>query len=213
MKAHRTDLVSFAFGLTFLALAVWWLLARILGLTLPPVGWFLAGALVLIGLLGLVGALRSGRHAHREPTAPEPETTVGAPYLDGTPTTGGPTAAGDEWATDAVTDQRAAAMEDLPSAGGPRWSPFAPPEGRDLTGPSSGQAGATRELPGTEVGHTGEAEPPTRELPATEAAPTGDTEPPTRELPVPEAGDTGPATRELPAAEAGRAGEAEPPSR
>ncbi|MGW5673427.1 hypothetical protein ACWEVO_36870, partial [Micromonospora sp. NPDC003776] len=76
MKAHRTDLVSFAFGLAFLALAVWWLLARILGLTLPPVGWFLAGALVLIGLLGLVGALRSGRHAHREPAGPEPEAGV-----------------------------------------------------------------------------------------------------------------------------------------
>ncbi|SBT51248.1 hypothetical protein GA0070621_3990 [Micromonospora narathiwatensis] len=63
MKAHRTDIVSFAFGLVFLALSVWWLLARILGLTLPPVGWFLAGALILVGLLSLVGALRSGRHS------------------------------------------------------------------------------------------------------------------------------------------------------
>ncbi|MCY9555768.1 hypothetical protein M5W98_29635, partial [Paenibacillus apiarius] len=61
MKAHRTDIVSFAFGLVFLGLSVWWLLARILGLSVPPVGWFLAGGLVLIGLLGLIGALRSGR--------------------------------------------------------------------------------------------------------------------------------------------------------
>ncbi|MFY1596423.1 hypothetical protein [Micromonospora sp. WMMD737] len=61
MKAHRTDIVSFAFGLIFLGLAAWWLLAQLLGLALPPVGWFLAGALILIGLLGLLGALRSGR--------------------------------------------------------------------------------------------------------------------------------------------------------
>ncbi len=61
MKAHRTDLVSFVFGLLFVGLALWWLLAQILGLALPAVGWFLAGALVLIGLLGLVGAVRSAR--------------------------------------------------------------------------------------------------------------------------------------------------------
>lgn len=69
MKAHRTDLVSFAFGLVFLALSAWWLLAQLLGLALPPVGWFLAGALILIGVFGLVGALRSGRPSQPEPTA------------------------------------------------------------------------------------------------------------------------------------------------
>lgn len=69
MKAHRTDLVSFAFGLVFLALSAWWLLAQLLGLALPPVGWFLAGALILIGVFGLVGALRSGRPSPPEPTA------------------------------------------------------------------------------------------------------------------------------------------------
>ncbi|MET8350977.1 hypothetical protein [Micromonospora sp. NPDC005206] len=69
MKAHRTDLVSFAFGLVFLGLSAWWLLAQLLGLALPPVGWFLAGALILIGVFGLVGALRSGRPAQPGPTA------------------------------------------------------------------------------------------------------------------------------------------------
>ncbi|SCG77702.1 hypothetical protein GA0074704_5505 [Micromonospora siamensis] len=61
MKAHRTDVVSLGFGLVFLALSAWWLLAQLLGLALPPIGWFLAGGLLLVGVLGLVGALRSAR--------------------------------------------------------------------------------------------------------------------------------------------------------
>lgn len=180
MKAHRTDLVSFAFGLTFLALALWWLLARILGLTLPPVGWFLAGALVLIGLLGLLGALRSGRHAHREPAGPGPEATVAAPYLDGTPTTGGPTGAADEWATDAVTDERGGVTEDVPSGAEPRWSPFPPPAGTEVTGEPAGPAGATREQPVPGADRTGDAEPAIREQPATEAERPRDAGPPPR---------------------------------
>lgn len=75
MKAHRTDLVSFVFGLIFVGLALWWLLAQILGLALPAVGWFLAGALVLIGLLGLVGAVRSARNQDRQPAADAAPTT------------------------------------------------------------------------------------------------------------------------------------------
>ena len=75
MRAHRTDLVSFAFGLLFLAFAAWWLLAQVLGLVLPPVGWFLAGGLILIGLLGLLGALRSGKQAGK-PAQPGPETAA-----------------------------------------------------------------------------------------------------------------------------------------
>ena len=186
MKAHRTDIVSFAFGLAFLGLSAWWLLARILGLALPPVGWFLAGALILIGLLGLVGALRSGRHT--EPAATE--TTVSAPYETGTPAgeAGAPAAEeADEWATDAVTDAPLAAREDRPFDAGPRWSPDGPGEP------------VTRELSPVEPEER--AEPATRELPAA----TGDRDagPATRELPPVEDGDgtTGPVTRELPASD------------
>ncbi|MEU5940628.1 hypothetical protein ABZ807_15895 [Micromonospora sp. NPDC047548] len=75
MRVHRTDLVSLAFGLLFLGLSVWWLLAQILGLALPPVGWFLAGALLVTGLLGLIGALRSGRHDRKKPAAAGSEQT------------------------------------------------------------------------------------------------------------------------------------------
>ncbi|MEV4215759.1 hypothetical protein, partial [Micromonospora sp. NPDC049662] len=92
MKAHRTDLLSFAFGLVFLALSAWWLLAQLLGLALPPVGWFLAGALILIGVFGLVGALRSGRSGRPEPietTGPgataSAATGAGAPPPRGAP--------------------------------------------------------------------------------------------------------------------------------
>ncbi|MCT2277774.1 hypothetical protein M3G91_09070 [Micromonospora chalcea] len=114
MKAHRTDIVSFAFGLVFLGLSVWWLLARILGLSVPPVGWFLAGGLVLIGLLGLIGALRSGRAA--EQPAPT-EATVSAPYRDDSPAGDGETTSdvADEWATEATTDETEPATREMPA--------------------------------------------------------------------------------------------------
>ncbi|WP_407952148.1 phage holin family protein [Plantactinospora sonchi] len=69
MKAHRTDGVSLTFALIFLAIAAWWLLARLMNLALPAVGWILALALIVVGALGLMGALRSSRSA---PTAAEP---------------------------------------------------------------------------------------------------------------------------------------------
>lgn len=89
MKAHRTDLVSFAFGLVFLALSAWWLLAQLLGLALPPVGWFLASALILIGVFGLVGALRSGRPNQPEPIAEAGAAEAVAP-VSGTSVSGAP---------------------------------------------------------------------------------------------------------------------------
>ncbi|MFU8854101.1 hypothetical protein ACNAW0_24420 [Micromonospora sp. SL1-18] len=94
MKAHRADVVSFAFGLVFLALSVWWLLGRILGLTLPPVGWFLAGALILVGLLSLVGALRSARHPDAMADVPVADRTA-TPPADRPEWPAGQSAAGD----------------------------------------------------------------------------------------------------------------------
>jgi hypothetical protein len=61
MKAHRTDGLSLTFGLVFLAIVAWWLVARTVDLSLPHLGWFVAGALIVLGVLGLVGALRTGR--------------------------------------------------------------------------------------------------------------------------------------------------------
>ncbi|MFV2087166.1 hypothetical protein, partial [Micromonospora sp. LOL_021] len=61
MKRHRTDGVSLTFGLIFILIAGWWLIAQSVDVPLPRVGWIVAGGLILLGVLGLVGALRSGR--------------------------------------------------------------------------------------------------------------------------------------------------------
>ncbi|WDZ85255.1 hypothetical protein [Micromonospora cathayae] len=71
MKAHRTDLLSLAFGLLFLVIAAWWLLAQLLGLVVP-LGWLLAGVLVVIGALGLLGAVRAARSPAPRP---DPDAT------------------------------------------------------------------------------------------------------------------------------------------
>lgn len=96
MKSHRTDRVSLTFGLIFLAIVGWWVVAQMVDLALPAVGWFLAGALILLGVLGLFGALRSSRTSGQPGTPPaEPATEpVTAPPTE--PVTGPPTAATDE---------------------------------------------------------------------------------------------------------------------
>lgn len=96
MKAHRTDLLSLAFGLLFLASATWWLLAQVVGLAFPPIGWFLAGALVVLGVLGVLGAVRSVRSAGA--ATDQPTGAVSEPPA-------------------AVTDPAAAAVEDWSATG------------------------------------------------------------------------------------------------
>jgi hypothetical protein len=59
MKSHRTDGLSLAFGLIFLAAVIWWFFGRTVDIALPQLGWFIAGALIVFGVLGLLGALRS----------------------------------------------------------------------------------------------------------------------------------------------------------
>jgi hypothetical protein len=81
MRAHRTDPVSLTFGLIFLASAVVWLVGKIVGWTVPDLGWFVAGLLIVAGVLGLLGALRAGR----SPAAP----VTGAPDISA-PVTGVP---------------------------------------------------------------------------------------------------------------------------
>ncbi|WP_232534013.1 hypothetical protein [Plantactinospora sp. KBS50] len=88
MKAHRTDQVSLIFAILFLAIAGWWLVAQLLDLVVPALGWFVAGGLILLGMLGLVGALRSGGTP-----AAAPEGAAGAAPSSAAPSSAAPTSA------------------------------------------------------------------------------------------------------------------------
>jgi hypothetical protein len=54
MNKHGLDAVSFAFGAVFLSLIVVWLGVRLIDVELPSAGWLVAGALIVLGLLGVV---------------------------------------------------------------------------------------------------------------------------------------------------------------
>jgi hypothetical protein len=71
MKSHRTDTVSLVFGLGFLFIAAWWLFSRSISVGLPTLGWVVAGALISLGALGLVGALRANRPGNRDGQEPD----------------------------------------------------------------------------------------------------------------------------------------------
>jgi hypothetical protein len=75
MKAHRTDGLSLAFGLIFLAAVGWWFFGRTVDIALPHLGWLVAAALIVFGALGLFGALRSdsGRRARGNDATPQDE--------------------------------------------------------------------------------------------------------------------------------------------
>lgn len=76
MKPHRTDGVSLSFGIIFLLIALWWAVSRVITLHLPAVGWMVAGGLIVFGVIGLLGAIRSGRRA--EEVSPSPQPVVAA---------------------------------------------------------------------------------------------------------------------------------------
>ncbi|MEU8235835.1 hypothetical protein AB0C12_40140 [Actinoplanes sp. NPDC048967] len=61
MRPHRTDGISLSFGLLFLLVAAWWAIAQVVTVRLPAAGWLVAGALIMFGAIGLLGAIRSGR--------------------------------------------------------------------------------------------------------------------------------------------------------
>jgi hypothetical protein len=71
MRPHRTDGVSLSFGIVFLLVVVWWAVSRVMTLHLPAVGWLVAGGLIVFGVIGLLGALRSARSAPAPAPAPE----------------------------------------------------------------------------------------------------------------------------------------------
>ncbi|HEX6497941.1 MAG TPA: hypothetical protein VF054_02800 [Micromonosporaceae bacterium] len=66
MRRHHRDGLSLLFGVIFLLVVVWWAVGRTVDVTLPTFGWFAALALIVVGALGLVGALRGHRHGDDE---------------------------------------------------------------------------------------------------------------------------------------------------
>jgi hypothetical protein len=58
MSKHEIDVVSLSFGWVFLAITGWWLVVTTVDLNLPPFGWFVAGGLIVVGLVGLFAAVR-----------------------------------------------------------------------------------------------------------------------------------------------------------
>jgi apolipoprotein N-acyltransferase len=80
MKRHDLDVVSLVFGLFFAAVASWWGVNQLGNLNIP-LGWPLAAALLVAGLVGLIGALpRRAREDSEAGTGP-----VGTDEVDDTP--------------------------------------------------------------------------------------------------------------------------------
>ena len=77
MKPHRTDGVSLTFGLIFLGIVIVWLFNQAVSVNLNA-GWIVAVGLILFGLLGLLGALRSDKPARATNSAP----TSSGPGMD-----------------------------------------------------------------------------------------------------------------------------------
>ncbi len=57
MKSHRTDSLSLFFGVAFLLISGGYLASSYLSFDVPEAGWFIAGALIFLGLVGAVTAL------------------------------------------------------------------------------------------------------------------------------------------------------------
>lgn len=76
MKPHRMDAVSLSFGLLFLAVAFWWAISQVITLHLPALGWIVAGGLIFFGMVGLLGAIRSGRREVPDPVPAEAVVTT-----------------------------------------------------------------------------------------------------------------------------------------
>ncbi|WP_433300767.1 hypothetical protein ACQP2F_04185 [Actinoplanes sp. CA-030573] len=83
MKPHRTDGVSLSFGVIFLLVAIWWAVSRVVTIHLPAVGWLVAGALIMFGVIGLLGAIRSGRRPAPQPVPAVAEQAATEPEIPG----------------------------------------------------------------------------------------------------------------------------------
>lgn len=70
MKSHRTDNVSLFFGLIFVLVAGAFIARRFVSIDLPDLGWFIAGGLIILGVIGAVSAVIGNRKPAAEPAQP-----------------------------------------------------------------------------------------------------------------------------------------------
>jgi hypothetical protein len=61
MKRHATDVVALTAGCVVLAIVAVWAVAKVVTIDLPSKGWFAAGLLVVLGVVGLAAAVRPNR--------------------------------------------------------------------------------------------------------------------------------------------------------
>jgi hypothetical protein len=87
MKRHSLDVLSLVFGLIFLLVAGSWIVRHSLRVEMPAPGWYIAGALIVAGVFGIVSTFRGARqHSESEqltgayePAPAEPATTWSTP--------------------------------------------------------------------------------------------------------------------------------------
>ena len=88
MKRHSLDVLSLVFGLIFLGIAGSWIVRHNWSLELPDAGWYVAGALIVAGLFGIISTLRGGRSESKSAPPADYQPVEYAP-ADTTATTSG----------------------------------------------------------------------------------------------------------------------------
>ena len=104
MKQHRADGVSLVFGLIFLVIAAWWTIGSLvdIDLNIPNVGWVVAFGLIAIGLVGVVGSLRSNGNGNGNGNASTGAGGDAAPVTAELTDPAGPVAQEDDTAVDGL---------------------------------------------------------------------------------------------------------------
>jgi hypothetical protein len=74
MKRHSLDVLSLVFGLIFLLVAGSWIVRQSLHVQLPGPGWYIAGALIVAGVFGIISTLRGSLSKAQadQPPVPQP---------------------------------------------------------------------------------------------------------------------------------------------
>ncbi|WP_117215875.1 hypothetical protein [Allorhizocola rhizosphaerae] len=81
MKSHRTDALSLFFGVAFILISGGYLASSYLRFDLPEAGWFIAGALIFLGLVGAITALVPSRRKEEPEQRPADDETTDGPML------------------------------------------------------------------------------------------------------------------------------------